>query len=407
MKLEDKKTIEDVRKAMATLSIITPFTYPLLMVPLSIREDINDYLVTNGIAISVNPEMWKSLEFKQKLFVLMHVWLHIVAQHAKRMQSRKPDVWNTACDFAINDMIMNEMEGKFEPPEGIYYDPNLFYNKTAEDIYNTLLKMMENSSEQDQNDLIFDNYGENKFLNAQKAAQDLNKNTNKNNDLEQTPASADDKELVDAIIMAAARAKSMTRGFMPAFYDEFVELLKKTKVPWERVLLRYAKQTLKGRTDRNPFKPDPKYLPYDIIVPTEESLGAGTMVFVVDTSGSMDSKEFDEACGHIQKLSSVVTKCIVITADTCVHDIFRVRNIKKEIKEKKIRFRGRGGTDMHQAFKKAEEFKPDLIILFSDMEIGDFPPRPKKADVIFLATKESYIEEVPYGILVKIGNYEN
>jgi hypothetical protein len=35
------------------------------------------------------------------------------------------------------------------------------------------------------------------------------------------------------------------------------------------------------------------------------------------------------------------------------------------------------------------------------MEIGPFPPRPR-ANIIFLATENSSIKEVPYGVLIKV-----
>ena len=88
---------KDVRKVFSTLSVIAPFSYPLLMMPIVIREDINSWAGTNGVTFFVNPKEWNKLDFKEKLFVSMHEWIHVVLQHAKRMQGRRHRIWNYAC----------------------------------------------------------------------------------------------------------------------------------------------------------------------------------------------------------------------------------------------------------------------------------------------------------------------
>lgn len=57
---------------------------------------------------------------------------------------------------------------------------------------------------------------------------------------------------------------------------------------------------------------------------------------------------------------------------------------------------------MKEAFVAADKLRPDLIILFSDMQIDVFPPRPR-ANVIFLST-DNGVKKVPYGVLVKVPN---
>ena len=83
----------------------------------------------------------------------------------------------------------------------------------------------------------------------------------------------------------------------------------------------------------------------------------------------------------------------------------KVKRIKRELAKGKIKFKGRGGTDMREAFKLAEKLDPQLIILYSDMYLGDaWPDKPKKAHTIFLATKNSEMEESPYGVFIKMDN---
>lgn len=435
MKEKEDDIIKDVRRVFSTLSIIAPFSYPLLMMPIVIRNDINSWAGTNGVTFFVNPNEWGKLNFKEKLFVAMHEWIHVVMQHAKRMQGRRQRIWNFSCDYSANDLIMNEMEDHFSPPHGILLDQDLFYDKSAEEIYNMLLEMLDEKKQDGENPTC--NHCGQDFSENDRLAQDgenkcggcgrpsafsppvppfLDANDGVNqlmsgdygapwgNDLSHMPSDVDDQQMIDAIIKAAARAKGMKRGFIPGKYEDYVNQLKKSNVPWERILFRYAKESLKGSTDRNPFKPDPKYLPFDIFIPRESGRRVGKLVFIVDTSASMDTKEFEYVCGHLEKLGTLVDKCTVITADTKVQDVFKVKRIKRELAKGKIKFKGRGGTDMNEAFKVAERLDPQLIILYSDMYLGDFPKKPKKAQTIFLATKNSDMESSPYGTFIKMNN---
>jgi predicted metal-dependent peptidase len=425
--------IKDVRRVFSTLSVIAPFSYPLLMMPIIIREDIKSWAGTNGVTFFVNPKEWNKLEFREKLFVAMHEWIHIVMQHAKRMQGRRHRIWNVACDYAVNDLIMNEMEDHFQPPTGILLDRDLFYDKTAEEIYNLLIEMIDDKKE-DGKDPVCNHCGQ-KFQSGDRMAGDGENGCGScgrpadfnvpappfigaedgvnqlmaddygapwGNDLSQMPSNIDNQEMIDAIIKAAARARGMKRGFMPGKYEDYVTQLKKSNIPWERLLFRYAKESLKGSTDRNPFRPDPKYLPFDVFIPREQGRRIGKLVFIVDTSASMETKEFEIVCGHLERLGSLVDKCTVITADTKVQSVFKVKKIKREMAQGKIKFKGRGGTNMTEAFKLAEKLDPQLIVLYSDMHIGDFPQRPKKAKTIFLATKDSEMESSPYGVFIKM-----
>ena len=143
------EVIKDVRKVFSTLSVIAPFSYPLLMMPIVIRNDIKTWAGTNGVTFFVNPAEWDKLDFREKMFVAMHEWIHVVLQHAKRMQGRRHRIWNYACDYATNDMIMNEMEDHFTPPPGILLDQNFFYDKSAEEVYNMLIEMMDEKKNND------------------------------------------------------------------------------------------------------------------------------------------------------------------------------------------------------------------------------------------------------------------
>ena len=399
--------VKDIRRVLSSLAVVAPFSYPMLMMPIEIRPDLPSWAGTNGITLYCNPDKWKTLSFKQKMFVAMHEWIHVVMQHAKRLQGRRRKIWGSAADFVVNDIIISDLKEHFTPPTPILYDYKLT-NKNVEQVYNLLLESIDENRKNpnkgsDRSEDSSDFVGVDEAINLLMIEDNI---PPWGNDLYQTPSSVNDQQLIDAIIKAAARAKGMKRGRVPGRYEEYIESLKMAVIPWERLLYRFAKKALKGTADRNPYKPDPKYLPFDMIVPTEESKKISKLVFIIDTSASMDKEDFEYACGQIQRLGTLVNKCIVITADTMVQEVIKVKKIKNELKNKKLKFKGRGGTNMISAFKEAEKHNPDLIILYSDLiiadNIGDWPSRPKRSQCIFLATDDSPVIEVPYGILIRM-----
>jgi predicted metal-dependent peptidase len=434
--MNSKKDIEEIRRIFSSLALLAPFTYPLISWPIIVDRNLRHSSVAaiNGAAIFICVEKWNKLSFKKKLFISLHEWLHIALLHPRRIRTRTHRIFNYAADFVINGMIADLAQ--FEMPS-VLYDP--FYKDwTTEQIYKDLDAEVKRRQEQkiapfchicnrefhsddkycDDDDPspkcpacnrpISDSQNipeEECILDREMAINQLmveNFGAPWGNDLIPMPHDVDEQKIIDEVIKAAARHKGM-RGLLPGSYEDYIEQIKRSEVPFERLLIRFAKECLKGHSDRNPYRPDPKYLPFDIFIPKEQGTSVSKIVLIVDTSGSMDSAEFEYASGHLQKLGFICDNLILMTADTKVHEVIRVKNIKHEIKKHKIKFKGRGGTDMHEAFERADALKPNIIILYSDMEIGNYPPKPK-APVIFLARERwaKHAAKNPYGFFITV-----
>ncbi len=440
MESDHKKDIDEIRRIFSSLALMVPFVYPLIGWPIVLWKGNKPLAATNGAVVFINIDKWNEQTFKEKLFVALHEWLHIALMHSKRLRTRQHRAFNYACDFAINSMIVDDMK-QFEMPPGLY-DPK-YKNKSSEEIYKDLDNEVKKRKKEGiephctycNKPFDKDDYSDGSFLDpdikkcpvclrpddqfdvGQEPKGNLDREGAINqlmvekfgapwaNDLLDLPDGCDEQKILDEVIKAAARHKCSGRGDLPGRFEEYIDEIKKSEVPFERLLIRFAKQSLKGNVDRNPFKPDPKYLPFDIFIPTEEGRQISKLVLIVDTSGSMDSVEFEYVAGHLQKLGKLVGNLTLITADTEVQDVIRVKNLKHEIRTNKIKFKGRGGTNMHEAFARADAMRPNLIILYSDMEIGEFPKRPR-APVIFLARERwvKHTQKAPYGIYLTVKN---
>jgi len=105
-------------------------------------------MCTDGESITFHPDFVKNQSNESLRFVIMHEILHCLNNHHERIGNRDPHLWNVACDYAINPLMLDEND---KPLEGLDFPRNekgeregLFEKKyegmKAEDIYDDLLE---------------------------------------------------------------------------------------------------------------------------------------------------------------------------------------------------------------------------------------------------------------------------
>ncbi|TCW49549.1 putative metallopeptidase-like protein [Phytobacter diazotrophicus] len=106
------------------------------------QYDIAVAAIDVGIGkIWINPTA--RLNQAEMLFVFAHELLHAGLNHASRRRGRDAELWNVACDFIINDWLIEMQVGA--PPElGLLYDAQ-FKGMSAEEIYDSLAMDMRRS----------------------------------------------------------------------------------------------------------------------------------------------------------------------------------------------------------------------------------------------------------------------
>jgi len=70
-------------------------------------------------------------------FVLAHEYLHAGLEHHRRCEGRDHFLWNVACDYVVNDWLV-EMNIGSMPDEGILYDEEL-HGLSAETVYDMII----------------------------------------------------------------------------------------------------------------------------------------------------------------------------------------------------------------------------------------------------------------------------
>lgn len=124
MGMKDRNT--DIRKrlvkARAAMVMTQPF-FASLALRLELKEDPDCATAwTDGKVFAYNPDYIRILPDDKLVGLSAHTVMHPACQHHKRRKGRDPSLWNKACDYAINPILI---EAGLALPDGFLYEKNL------------------------------------------------------------------------------------------------------------------------------------------------------------------------------------------------------------------------------------------------------------------------------------------
>ncbi len=305
--------------------------------------------------IYVNPTA--NLSEEEWKFVLAHEYLHAGLYHHKRILGRDAYLWNVACDYVINGWLMEMKIGSI-PTEGLLYDEEL-KGLSAESIYDIIVKQMRKFKK----NATFRGFGHGDIMNGGTKGFFKDNMASKGISLDEFFKNAL-KEGFDYHI-------SNGRGYLPAGLVEEIKALSTPPIPWEVELGKWFDYHFppleKHRTYARPSRrqgttpdiPRPRY------VIMEENLENRTFGVVVDTSGSMSTRQIGLALGAIT--SYATSKDVpFVRVVFCDADAYDAGYISPDDIAGRVEVTGRGGTVLQPAANlllKANDFPADAPIL--------------------------------------------
>jgi predicted metal-dependent peptidase len=283
--------------------------------------------------IYLNPV--RLLTIEQSKFVLAHEVLHAGLCHSARRRGRDAYLWNVACDFVINDWLVQMQIGQPPPQLGLLYDEEL-RGLAAEEIYLRLasdLRIRKRLCTMRGNDVdILDERG-----------------------LLRDGTFSDREEFYRrALAQGLDFHQSYGRGTVPAGMEEAIRTLEQPVIPWQAQLAEWIRERVplpeRVRTYARPSRRQsatPEYPRPRFFEPSEQS-PTHTFGVIIDTSGSMERDDLGNALGAIvsyarqQKVRAVrLIYCDAAAYDEGFVDI--------ETLAHRVRVRGRGGTVLQSA----------------------------------------------------------
>lgn len=317
----------------------------------------------SNITLTVNPEFFKGLERSERVAILEHEVLHIVSDHAFRMENRDPFLWNVACDGAINQLIKGM-------PEGF-----ITFSSMVAATGNPKLKKLESSEYY---------YGE--LRKAESRSGKGNKPTEYFKDMEPDHGSWGDastvqKEMLDSIVKESyelAESDSQGWGSFPELIRKLLFERFKTKTDWTNHLNHFYQSVRSSERDPTYRRRNRRF---GFMFPGYKYRETCCVVVIVDTSGSISNKDLKVFFSEVFSIRETGAKVYIIECDCDAGDPYELVHLKINNVIK-----GGGGSNACPAFDKAYGVSPDGIILFTDGYLT--LPMKVKTPVLVLTTGE-------------------
>lgn len=126
--------------------------FPLLGVTMSALNTVADDNIgtaaTDGRTVYYSPKFFAPLSDDEKTFIYAHEVMHVAFNHILRSKDKKQRLWNMATDAVINQILKNEelpmIDGGVDMAEA--------FNKSAEEMYERLLKEQEEKEKEKDKD---------------------------------------------------------------------------------------------------------------------------------------------------------------------------------------------------------------------------------------------------------------
>ncbi len=293
-------------------------------------------------------------------WVLAHEYLHAGLNHVQRQDGRDPEIWNVACDFAINSWL-EELRIGVRPSIGVMYDPQ-YKGWSSERIYDHLVTHIRQMR---------------KWLTLAGEGRTDMRGSGEGVDTDA------DRFCREALVQGMFRHQSLGRGLLPAEMVEAIRALEAPVIPWDVQLGRWfdlhvaypeRRRSYMRPSRRQSAAPD-NPLPRTVLA-EEHKHNAHTFGVVLDTSGSMSRSLLAKSLGTIAQyaLAHEVPGVRLVFCDAQPYDAGYIR--PDDLLYEPVRVQGRGGTFLQPAvtfLEQMEDFPEDApLLILTDGETDVF-----------------------------------
>lgn len=387
-------------KARSLLVLEHPFFAHLAM-RLTLRQDETCHTAwSDGKTLGYNPAYIESMPLAKVKGMTCHEVLHLACGHHLRRGDRDPGLWNAACDYAINHVLL---DAGLELPTGYLDDPAR--RGTAESVYAGLMAErdelkggalggpeaetgLDQKAENEQGDGDPDGQGDGAGQAAGSDDGDDERRDNTDPDPGMTgevrdapdPADGDGADSgddgPDAWRSAAAQAlhKAREHGDLPGSLERLLGREAGPSIHWRELLRRFL--DLAARNDFSWMRPNRRFLNSGLYLPALDNLELAEVAVAVDVSGSVTQAELD---AFASELSAVLEEFDApLTVFTCDAAVTRQERLCRWDLPLEFRAHGGGGTDFRPPFERLDICGacPACMIYFTDLECSAFPPEP-------------------------------
>lgn len=372
----------ELERRIAKAKSLLVLDHPFFGMAVSQRELIYDYNTPTASMdgrgqMRLNPYWCFQLTVSELIFLLAHEAMHYMLCHSLRMGNRDAGMWNIACDWVINDTLIDAKVGTFIEG-GLTFDGAR--DKSAEELY-------ADPPEDDEGGGGGGGRGRNNGGIGDDVVSCSGMSESEIKELE-------GKAKVEAIQNAkAAKAK----GKMPAGLERMIDELINVKTPWFDILERYMTNKIKDGWSWK--RPNRRFVHQGIYLPsTDYKPKMGRIVVGVDTSGSIQKPELNAFNAHVDRIIDTCNpeEVTVVYCDDAVNhvDVFTPEDFPVRLSP-----HGGGGTSFHPVFDYIDEHNldPEAVVYLTD-GYGNQDEFTSQYDTVWLTTATT---EFSWGTVVE------
>ena len=394
------------------------------------------FVGTDGEKILYNPRFLVNRYLSDPILinrVYLHMLLHCILRHPFHMGERDPQLWNIACDIAVESIIdgievstiqlvvsdeREEMYDLLKKPLKILSAEGIYNQLKEEKMHCKLTTLKLGTLEL--SFLVDDHVFWDSRKKENQDNQDENENSQDSQEKENEEKSQEhQKEVEEKWQEIGEKTQTNLETFSKDIGEEMGELLKLLEVEnrerYDYTAFLRKFMTLKEavQTDEDAF--DYIFYTYGLSlygnVPLIESLEykevskVEELVIAIDTSESCDGslvEKFLEQTYTILKTKETFfhkTNIHILQCDTKVQEDFLITS-QEELDEvmKKFQLKGNGGTDFRPVFEyidkkiQKKEFKNLKGLIYFTDGYGTFPKHAPQYDTAFIFFKEEYMD---------------
>lgn len=403
-------------RARSELVLDHPF-FATLALRLDMRADETCRTAwSDGRVLAYNPGYIESLPLSKVKGLQCHEVLHLACRHHTRRDGRDARLWNMACDYAINPVLL---DAGLELPQGYLDDPE-HHGRNAESIYATITARMDEAKggaeggEEEGTEAAGGSAGQAREGQQRDDGQESSAATESDGEGDgpdgdgagaATDGDGDDDakrgddpgmtgEVRDAPpdsggsaeggrdaqedawqdALAQALHKSRESGTLPGSLERLVGGLVSPPLCWSEILRRFVEDA--ARNDFSWVRPNRRHLHDGLYLPGLENRELAEVAVAVDVSGSITQAELDRFASELSALLEEFDA--QLTVFTCDARLTRRERLCRWDLPLNFEARGGGGTDFRPPFEGLEEegLCPACLIYFTDLECSRYPEEP-------------------------------
>jgi predicted metal-dependent peptidase len=322
---------------------------------------------TDGRHFYYNIDFVKKLSAKQCEFLFGHEVLHNVFDHLSRREDRDARFFNYACDFAVNQILMDERIGERIDQVQICLD-NKYRGKSSEEIYDELMKNVKFVDAEEYLKMLGDLLDD--HLDWEEGEGEGNQEGDGNKEGKGRPKYSKEElkkirdELKEAMV-AAAQASGA--GRVPAALQRFIKDLTEPKMDWRQMLRMNIQSIIKSNYSF--MRPSRKGWHIGAVLPGMMNDETIDICIGLDMSGSIGT---EQAKDFISEVKGIMDEYVDYNIKLWCFDteVYNLATFTADNGEDLMSYeiKGGGGTDFdcNYEFMKKNNIEPKKFIMFTD-----------------------------------------